>query len=167
MKNLLLSKAKNGMLFFLIISCLTFSKCAKEDPLPEFYFQCKVDGVLYEPDNCANCIGREIIGDTTLILGGNRGFKTLGVGIKDNSGIKVRQYILNEIIGRRGDYKFSTSPNDRYYTDSTHTGQLNITSLDKNSKIIEGNFQFEAFNVIQNKVVRITEGKFRLNYRYY
>ena len=167
MKNLLVPKAKNGTLFFLVISCLTFSKCRKEDPSPEFYFQCKVDGVLYEPDNCANCIGKEIIGDTTLILGGNRGFEALTLGIIDNSNIKVGQYILNGAISKRGTYKFSTSPNDRFFTDSTHTGFLNITLLDKSNKIIAGNFQYDAFNVQQNKIVAITQGKFRLNYRSY
>lgn len=153
------------LLFCLFGFALLTSSCKKNEPLPTFYFQCKVDGVLYEPNNCANCLGKDLIGDTTLILGGNRGFETLGIGIKDNTGVKVGQYILNEIVGRRGDYKFSTSPNDRYFTDSIRVGQLNIILLDKTSKILEGNFQYDAYNSLQNKLVRITDGKFRLNYR--
>ena len=142
------------------------SSC-KKDHLPNFYFQCKVNGVLYEPDNCANCNGKELIGDTTLLLGANRGFEALSIGIIDNSNVKTGQYPLNGVLAHRGSYKFSTTPNDRYFTDSTHTGQLNITLLDKTSKIIEGSFQYEAFNAVQNKIVKVTEGRFRLNYLKY
>ncbi len=155
------------LLLFCLFSFALLNNSCKKDQLPTFYFQCKVDGVLYEPDNCANCIGKEIIDDTTLILGGNRGFEALTLGIIDNSNIKVGQYILNGAISKRGTYKFSTSPNDRFFTDSTHTGILNITLLDKSTKTIEGNFQYDAYNIQQNKIVRITDGKFRLNYEAY
>ena len=64
------------------------SSC-KKDHLPNFYFQCKVNGVLYEPDNCANCNGKELIGDTTLLLGANRGFEALSIGIIDNSPLSI------------------------------------------------------------------------------
>lgn len=154
------------LLCILLTSILIGSKC-KKDNATNFYFQCKVDGVSYEPDNCANCIGKDLLGDTTLILGANTGFKTLGIGIKDNTGIKITSYILNEVNGRRGDYKFSTTSNDRFFTDANHTGVLNITEIDKINKIIAGNFYFDSYNIIQNKVARITEGKFRLNYKIY
>jgi len=59
------------------------------------------------------------------------------------------------------------NPSDIFRTDSLRTGQLTITTLDKANKIIAGTFYFEAFNVIQNKTVRVTEGKFRLQYKIY
>jgi hypothetical protein len=151
---------------FLILTASFFlaASCNKEH-LPEYYFKCKVNGQEYVPDNCANCRTADILGDTILILGGNRGFETLGIGINDNGGIKIGNYILNGIIGRRGDYKFSTTPNDRYFTDATHTGQLTITTLDKTNKIIAGTFYYDAYNAIQNKTIKITEGKFRLQYK--
>ena len=150
----------------LILSTLFMvaSSCKKEH-LPEYYFKCKVNGQEYIPNNCANCTQAKILEDTILIIGGNRGFETLGIGINDGSGIKSANYFLNQTLGRKGDYKFSTTPNDRYYTDSVHTGLLAISLLDKQRKIIVGTFHFQAYNPLQDKKVWITEGKFRLQYR--
>ncbi|MGN6438864.1 MAG: DUF6252 family protein [Agriterribacter sp.] len=47
------------------------------------------------------------------------------------------------------------------------TGQLIITSLDKLDRIVSGTFYFKAYNPVQDKVVNITEGKFRLPYTDY
>ena len=170
MKNLLVPKAKNGTLFFLVISCLTFSKCAKEDLLPEFYFQCKVDGVLYEPDNCSNCNSKELLGDTVLLLGANRGNEGLSIAILKHN-ISVGNYNLGkELIENKGSAYYDNtigSPSDIFRTDSIRTGIINITELDRTNKIIVGTFNFDAYNIPQNKIVKITEGKFRLNYRSY
>jgi hypothetical protein len=73
----------------------------------------------------------------------------LGIGINDGNGIRVGNYVLNEIIGRRGDYKFSTTPNDRYFTDETRTGLLIINKLDKLNSTIESSFMFKAYNKVQ------------------
>lgn len=72
---------------------------------------------------------------------------------------------MNDIIGRRGDYKNSTLTYDRYFTDSNHTGQLNITSLDKTKRIIQGTFYYKAYNEYRNDYVNVTDGKFRLKYK--
>lgn len=152
-------------LLFVFTASLFFAASCNKEHLPEYYFKCKLNGQEYVPDNCANCTQGKILQDTVLIIGGNRSFESLGIGINDGGGIKVGNYILNEIIGRRGDYKFSTSPNDRYFTDATHTGSLTITTLDKTNKIIAGTFSFQAYNSVQNKTVNITEGKFRLQYK--
>lgn len=152
--------------FIIITSFILFTSCNKEH-LPEYYFKCKVNGQEYVPDNCANCTTADLLNDTTLILGGNRGFETLGIGLNDKEKIKIGTYFLNEVIGRRGDYKFSTIPNDRYFTDASHIGQLNIITFDKTNNIISGTFSFEAYNIVQNKTVNITSGKFRLRYKAY
>lgn len=151
----------------LIIAITTISASCKKttDPGPnDFYFRCKINGQTYIPNGCANCITCTIYQDTIFIFGGNAGFETVGVGINDNTNIKVTSYILNDVIGRRGDYKNSTLTNDRYFTDATHTGQLEITKIDKAKKIMEGNFYFNAYNGYRNDSVSITEGKFRLQY---
>jgi hypothetical protein len=150
------------LLFISVITIFCFAKCRKDrEPDPNsFYFRCKIDGQLYIPGS----MDAKLLGDTTLILGGNNGFEHLGIGINDNTSIKVTSYVLNEVIGRRGDYKFSTTTNDRYFTDATHTGQLIIASLDKSKKIISGTFSFQAYNIVQNKTVNVTEGKFRMDY---
>ncbi len=156
-------------LFILFALCCVFATCKKEDnPVTEnLYFKCKLNGQDYIPSNCANCLQCEILHDTTFILGGNTGFQTLGIGINDGQGIKVISYTLNEVIGRRGDYKSSTIANDRYFTDASHVGLLTISSLDKTKKIITGTFSFTAYNAIQNNTVNITEGSFRLKYTDY
>ena len=150
----------------LILSSLfMFATSCKKEHLPEYYFKCKVNGQEYRPNNCANCTQAKILQDTILIIGGNRGFETLGIGINDGRGIKVGNYLLNENLGRKGDYKFSTTPNDRYYTDSLHTGLLSISMLDSQKKIIVGTFLFQAYNPLQDKKVWVSEGKFRLQYK--
>lgn len=144
-----------------------FAKCQK-DPIPDpnsIYFQCKLNGNLYIPDNCANCAQADLIGDTTLILRGNSGFATLGMLIKDLSKIKTGQYFLNHLDGRVADYKNSTLTYDRYFTTLTYTGLLTISSLDKLNRIIQGTFYFKAYNVYRNDSVTITDGKFRLKYK--
>lgn len=159
-----ISYLKKWPFIFLFIFCFIFAKCRKDPPLPAFYFRCNVNGQEYLPNNCANCTQSDLLGDTVLILRGNRGFETLGIGIKEITGIKAQTYILNEKNGRRGDYKNGTLTNDRYFTDATRTGILEISLLDKTSKIIQGTFHFKAFNEFRNDSVNITDGKFRLRY---
>src|SRR4051812_10440525 len=154
--------AKLLLLSFFIILCS--NNCKKAPPLGDFYFRCKVDGQSYAPNNCANCTQCDFLGDTTLILGGNRGFETLGIGLNDFSGIKPSTYILNNVPGRRGDYKNSTMVDDRYFTDSTRTGEIIINSIDINNKVISGTFYFEAYNEFRDDSVNVTDGKFRLKY---
>lgn len=154
------------IIFFLIsIVCLSAS-CNKEH-LPEYYFQCKVDGKKYVPDNCANCRVARVLGDTLLILGANRYVESIGVDVLEYPLIKS-EYKLKEKrktgMGT-GDYDNSIgNPSDIFHTDSLRTGKLVITTLDKINKIIAGTFYFEAFNAVQNKTIKITDGKFRLKY---
>ncbi len=154
------------LIFFAILFLFIGASCNKEH-LPEYYFRCKVDGKEYVPDNCTNCLQANLLQDTILIVRGNRSFETLGIGINDNQSIRTTSYVLNGVIGRRGDYKFSTTPSDRYFTDSARTGRLTVTALDKGQKIVEGTFNYDAYNQVQNKTVNVTEGKFRLQYKTY
>lgn len=152
------------LLLLSLFTILTASECRKTTT-PEFYFKCKVDGQEYIPNSCANCLTCTILRDTTFILGANRGLETLGIGINDNTQIKVTTYVLNEVIGRRGDYKFSTTTNDRFFTDASHIGSLQITAIDKTNKVIEGSFYYKAYNSLHNTEVNISDGSFRLKYK--
>ena len=91
-------------LFYFILSTTLISSSCNKEKQSQNYFKCKVDGQEYVPDNCANCVSKTILGDTVLLLGGNTGFKAIAIGINDNSGIKATQYLLNDVIGRRGTY---------------------------------------------------------------
>ena len=144
------------------------SSC-KKDRLPTFYFQCKVDGVLYEPDNCANCNTKDLVGDTSLILGANKGNEALAIGLIKTPSLSIGTYNLANPSSKFSAIYDNTIGNstDIFRTDSIRKGVISITEFDKTNKIIVGSFAFEAFNIPQNKIVKITEGKFRLNYKAY
>lgn len=151
----------------LFLGTIIISASCEKNPIPDpngFYFRCKINGQTYIPNSCANCLTSTILKDTILILGGNSGYHTLGIGINDNTEIKVTTYILSDTIGRQGDYKNGTLTNDRYFTDANHTGQLQITTLNKTNKIIEGKFYFKAYNPYRNDSISVTDGIFRLKY---
>ncbi len=133
-------------LFFTLI----FATC-KKDPKPgkdDFYFQCKINGKTYIP-GLGNGLTCELLTDTTLILGANLGFESVLMGINDGTGIGVKDYLLNDVIGRQGGYDNSPQVNDIYKTDSLHTGQLHITTLDKTNKIIQGTFFLKHITPIE------------------
>ncbi|MEJ7676393.1 MAG: DUF6252 family protein [Segetibacter sp.] len=108
-----------------------------------------------------------MLGDTTFLLGANRGYEVVTIGIISNPRITNKKYILNQVISSAGTYKNSTTVNDRYFTDSLRTGELNISLIDSSKKIIRGTFSFQAYNPVQNKTINITEGQFRLQYTDY
>ena len=147
---------------------LIFVSC-KKDPTPDNnypYFQCKINGQTYIPNNCANCVTCSILGDTTFLLGGNAGFQALDIGIikLDKIPISETTYVLNNNLQQNGTYDISPLVNDIYKTDATHAGQLTITTLDKTKRTIQGTFYFKAYNTYRNDSVSVTDGKFRLNY---
>lgn len=137
--------------------------------LPEYYIRCKIDGLDYLPNNCANCMRAQLLGDTVFLLNANAGFESVAIGIikLDKIPIKTATYILNDNLQQNGIYDNSPEVNDIFKTDMNRTGQLIISSFDKTNKIVEGAFYFQAFNPVQNKTVNITDGKFRLKYSDY
>lgn len=145
------------------------SHCRKDPPSPEFYFRCNVDGNLYIPNNCANCRVGKLLGDTVFLINGNRDYETIAIGIikLDKIPITNTSYHLSQNPQQKAIYKNSTDPRDAFNTDSLRTGQIIITLLDKTKKIIEGSFSFQAYNPVQNKIVQISKGRFRLEYTIY
>lgn len=109
----------------------------------------------------------QILKDTVFLMNANAGFQSVGMGLYDGTGVGVKTYGLNGKFSGSADYKYSTTTNDIYRTDSMRTGQLIITTLDKANKIIAGTFYFQAYNPVQNKIVNITNGAFRLKYTDY
>src|SRR5690606_18809411 len=157
------------LILILAASFCLAAACNKEH-LPEYYFKCKLDGKEYVPDNCANCRTAKVLGDTLLILGANRYVESIGIDVLEYP-LKEKTYTLKEsrdASAETADYDNTIgNPSDIFRTDSLRKGQLTISTLDKANKIIAGTFYFDAFNVIQNKTVRVTEGKFRLQYKIY
>lgn len=158
-------------LFYLLTTIILLAaSCEKQDPNPaQFYIRCKIDGQVYLPNNCANCMTGQILGDTVFLLTANAGFEHVGVGIVklDRVPIAATNYLLNASPQQSGVYDNSPQVNDIFKTDSTRTGQLIISSLDKANKIVAGTFYFKAYNPVQNKTVNITNGEFRIRYTDY
>ncbi|MGN6438227.1 MAG: DUF6252 family protein [Agriterribacter sp.] len=152
---------------FLLSSCFISSKCNKEEALGEYYFRCKIDGETYRPNSCANCMTAQILGDTVIMLQGNRDFEALTIGVINKPAIEATSYLLNDNISSRGTYKYSTTVNDRYFTNATHTGMLLINTLNKQDKVVSGTFYYKAYNSYTEDSISITDGKFRLQYTDY
>lgn len=51
-----------------------------------------------------------------------------------------------------------------YETSSTHSGKLTITFFDNINYIISGTFEFECYSIDCDKIVKVTHGRFDLNY---
>ena len=157
-------------LLIILLSLVLLSSNCKKDPLPTFYFQCKVDGVLYEPDNCANCKTTELFGDSIILFGMNVSNGGIGIAVRKQN-LNQGNYNFSKLLlenNATGSYDNTIgNPTDIFRTDSIRKGIISITELDKLNKIIVGSFAFDAFNIPQNKIVLITEGKFRLNYKAY
>ena len=148
----------------IIIACICLSSnCRKSPALPEFYIKCKIDGQEYLPANCANCMVGKLLGDSVFLMNANNGFESLLIGVNVADPI-TGSYILDQKRG--GNAQFDNSPlvDDIFKTDSNNKGSLNIIQINKADKIISGNFSFQAYNPVQNKLITVTEGQFRLHY---
>ena len=156
------------ILIILFVLSSIFATCKKEDnpAADNLYFKCKLNGQDYVPSNCANCLKAQILNDTTFLFNANVGFESLAMGAHIGSGINVSSYLLDGLMGL-GSYKNTPQVNDIFKTDASNTGQLNITNIDKTKKIIQATFLFKAYNPIQNSIVTVTEGSFRLKYSDY
>jgi hypothetical protein len=154
------------------VAVLLFTTCTKEK-LPEFYFRCKVDGRDFKPDNCTNCSLYEVYGDTMISIGGNMGWETVAFLAKEK--VRVRQNFALQLSKFNNNTDFSVGqgtyrngiaiPLSHYYrTDSIKSGILNVMSIDRTNRIIEGNFHFTAYSPGLNRTVNVTDGKFRVRY---
>ena len=149
----------------LAIGVISFSASCNKNP-NSFgdYAQCKVDGQSYAPDNCSNCKICRIIRDSIFTFALSSNNESVAMGIHDSSGIGTKIYQLNTSNRNGGSYANAMYLVNRFLTDSIHTGTLQITLIDKIHKKIEGTFSFKAYNLLQNKIVTVTEGEIRLPY---
>ena len=139
------------------------ASCNKDPNSSGYYAKFKIDGQSYTPDNCSNCKICRIIRDTIFTFGLTRDIENVGIGISDSSGIATKIYQLYT-IRNAGSYSNAIYSINRFLTDSIHTGTLHLTLIDKINNKIEGNFSFTAYNRLQNKIVTVTDGEFRLPY---
>lgn len=81
--------------------------------------------------------------------------------------LKPGTYILNRTTqriifgyGQIHNYGFYNVNGKEYFTDSLHTGKIEILKSDSINKIISGRFEFDAYNASDGKTYKITEGRF-------
>jgi hypothetical protein len=129
------------LFYFLGVTILIAASCEKQNNNPaQYYIRCKIDGQDYFPNNCANCMKGQLLGDTTFLLNANAGYESVAVGIikLDKTQIAEATYALNNNLQQNGVYDNSPQVNDIYKTDAIRVGELKITTLDKAHKIIAG-----------------------------
>lgn len=155
---------------FALILLITIAASCHKNEYPEpgpndFYFRCKIDGRLYIPNSCANCMSFKLLEDTSLIASGNAGFETIRFGINDKTGIQAKTYDLINQGGRRATYKYGTIRDDYYRTQNFNPGSFQITEVDKSKRIIRGTFHFVAYHSFRaNDSVIVSDGIFRVKY---
>ena len=81
---------------------------------------------------------------------------TILINVVSNQDFTLGNYTLNDNQYNRGVYYISPTS---YYTDSSNTGTLNITKLDKTNNIVSGTFSFKAKSS-GGQIVNITQGRF-------
>ena len=80
--------------------------------------------------------------------------------------LKPGMYYFNKntepIVGyyEKHSYGLYSSNSKNYITDSLHTGWIEVLKSDSVNSIISGRFEFNAYNATENKVYKITEGRF-------
>jgi len=157
----------------LLSSC---SSCKKTDPPvsfnPGYHFYCKVDGVVFNPEYETG-IGTETIrtkllfGDSVLSISADKLLENVRFSIWTGNTIQIGTHSLFPSLNKIniGIYDKNSTDLIELTTDSTHTGYINITQLDKTNKLVAGDFEFDAYNATTNDTVHITEGKFNLYYK--
>ena len=171
-------------IFILFLSLVTITSCKKEKLTKETQvgantFSCKINGVVHIPNNEAFSV--EAISlilytnaepgyfDLSLLTNYSREkpsekiyiilskIKQVGVYKLSSNELRYGTYILNVQNNSTG--RFGVT----YDSKAFNKGEVNITKLDRENKIISGTFWFEATNENDpNDKVTVTEGRFDL-----
>lgn len=154
---------------FLLGSCNDDSQTEKEKLPPatqtgENTFGCLVDGKAWVTETSIDAYGfyqSGVLSITALLE---------KKGIDQGMGFIIHDLNLEEKI-----YTLSLPPdkyaafgdnilNCGFETASLYSGTLTVTNFDSNRFIVSGTFEFEAYSDDCNRIVKVTEGRFDLNY---
>lgn len=137
-------------------------------------FGCLIDGKVFIPDagNCLGCVDvsasyQFVDGVYTMNISATKennnedfliAIDTKAVSINENL---YEFYTTNEeyIIGR---YEIFQFPSSQFFK-TENNGELKITNLDQENRIISGTFWFDAFDEAGNKT-EIRDGRFDIEY---
>jgi hypothetical protein len=157
------------------------------DGLPPLTFEgkntigCKINGVPWVPKGMIN--GTGIIYPTSGGFYGTAFFPGVHILLETNSPdgfielfcrnyagqgfIAPGKFFLNKLtgdihfgVGQIHSYGYYRNNGYTYFTDSLHTGWIELLKSDSLNSIVSGRFEFDAYNATTNKVYHITEGRF-------
>jgi hypothetical protein len=181
---------KNVILSFIVMIggvMLSSSSCKKEkvgiDGLPAITqtgaqtFGCLIDGTLFKPKGSG--FGAPIMESSYKIVNGAPQF-TMRATDRSSSTRLFSLVIRSENIELKSGmmiplglnangnasatyYDDKAQGTDEFITNTISKGELEVTKLDLTSQIVSGKFWFNAIND-QGKVVKITDGRFDLNF---
>jgi len=96
-------------------------------------------------------------------IGAYKGSSSLLVGVIDSvKRIGVGDYVLAGQICCSGNYQISAD--NSFRTNTTNSGLLSISQIDRSKKTITGKFYFKAHNAVTGEIVDISNGTFNTNY---
>jgi len=151
-----------GMILLSIVAC-------KKEPVETYYFNCKIDGQYFEPEKQGGLgeypITAKLLYDgIDLRIDVFKGIKNIFIAVRDSTKVKTQQYQLTNTPYKPTAIYDDNFDGNEYRTDSTSTGYINLFLLDEVSQVIEGSFNFNAYNSVLNDTIQITDGKFKLKY---
>lgn len=159
---------KRFIVFFVTAGALLGS-CNKQDPIPggnAIYWRSTINGQSYSPHGCTNCYNAELIGDTSFLVHANNDYYSVSVGIVSRNIVQAGVYPMSVYPNATGVFSDQPYVRNSFQTDSLHRGTLNITRLERTNKIVEGNFDFYAYNALRDSTVHVV-GSFRKNLEIY
>ncbi len=172
-------------LILLLLITFTLSCCNKDDDQPKTEleklplatqtgantFGCLLDGQAFIPSGGTNpldCVYQFVNGGYYFALQGNKrdsennyfriGVGTINLQIAQNH---TYQLLENQNGNATGRFYYNTLYKN---TSSNHTGELKITKLDTQNKIVSGTFWFDVLHPVTNQVVKIRDGRFDMQY---
>ena len=156
---------------------LLFTISCKKDDLPKAtqegknVMAAKIDGNVWINTACSSCIG----GGSGLSVSYEQMFiNILGQQKNGSTSLSIQlyfkvqevgNYIINGTSFNDDNFIKLIDKNITYNTSKQHTGNLNITKIDRVNKILSGTFSFTAVNENNlNDVKSITDGRFDVTY---
>ena len=156
------TKLSLSLLIFLLFGCSKDKICRDES------FCVQVNSKLWWPSSGGDFKAQPLTihlidSNNQFWIGAYSGSSSLLVGVIDKvNGIKVGNYVLGGQACCLGTYAVDSA--SEYRTDSTYSGLLSITRIDRINKTIAGTFYFKAHNAVTGEIVDVSNGMFNARY---
>ena len=137
---------------------------------------CLVNGKAFFDNSSFNNFYQFIDGEYYLVINwdsdNSSGYKDGQLAISKTNIQEGQTYILNKSSYTDGDYTgagatFVSTLSEfygQYETNSNYTGQIHFTRFDTVNFIMSGTFEFQAKDILSEKTISVTNGRFDLNF---